>query len=273
VRIGFFDDFRLGVFRDDSVVDVSDLVYPALARYPHLRVEELIGNWAAMRPQLAAADERGVKRPISAVRVRSPLPRPRLILCSIRNYADESGSKEVDFFLKSPGAVVGPGDTVNLRTPNAPGFVHEAELGVVIGATATQVPASRALVVVFGYVPFLDISARGMRRNDVYSWFHGKSTDTFAPIGPWITTADEVADPQELQVRLTVNDELRQNFNTNQMLTRIPELIEVASSITTLRAGDVIATGTHHEGNRELKPGDSMTVEIAHLGRMTLAVT
>jgi 2-keto-4-pentenoate hydratase/2-oxohepta-3-ene-1,7-dioic acid hydratase in catechol pathway len=273
MRIGFFDDYRLGLFEGDSVVDVTDLANRELQAYPQILMEGVIGNWEALRARFDDAIRTSSKRhPISAVRIRAPLPRPRQILCSIRNYADDRRSEEVDFFLKSPSAIIGPAETIHLRTPNAQGFAFEAEIAVVMGKTASRVSRSRALESVLGYVPFIDVTARGMLRNQVYSFFLGKSADTFAPVGPYITTADEVPNPNDLTVAIKVNGETRQQFSTKQMTTQIPELIEFASSVTTLEPGDLIATGTHHAGRRELLPGDSITIEIQQLGSLTLSV-
>ena len=152
-------------------------------------------------------------------------------------------------------------------------FHHELELGVVIGQTSKDVPPERAMDNVFGYLIFQDASARGILVNGVMSFFPSKNWDTFAPIGPYLVTADEIPDPHGLQVRLWVNGELRQDYNTGDMAHRIPILISRASEINTLLPGDIIATGCNRQGLGPMQEGDVMVQEIDGLGRMTTPVT
>ncbi|MFN8516441.1 MAG: fumarylacetoacetate hydrolase family protein [Chloroflexia bacterium] len=152
----------------------------------------------------------------------------------------------LDVFLKSPASIIGDGDTVVLPPVEASIFHHEAELAFVIGKRGAKIPAAEAMDYVFGYVPFMDISARGTTGRTM---FQGKSYDTFGPIGPAIVTADEIADPGiDLRAMLSVNGHLRQNFSTGDMANRIPELIAFGPEVCTLEPGDVIATGTNHQG-------------------------
>jgi 2-keto-4-pentenoate hydratase/2-oxohepta-3-ene-1,7-dioic acid hydratase in catechol pathway len=172
-------------------------------------------------------------------------------------------------FLKSYAALLGSGGTVELPPVPATIFHHEAELAVVIGRRAHRVPAAEAMDYVFGYTPFIDVSARGLEPRN---FFTGKSFDTFAPIGAAITTADAVADPHDLRVQLWVNEELRQDYSTADMGNRIPALIEYASLVTTLEPGDVIATGTNHQGLGALQEGDQVVMRIEPLGELRVTV-
>jgi 2-keto-4-pentenoate hydratase/2-oxohepta-3-ene-1,7-dioic acid hydratase in catechol pathway len=145
-------------------------------------------------------------------------------------------------------------------------FHHEPELALVIGKTATKVSQEEALSYVFGYCQFLDMSARGLQGAVGNSFFLGKCWDTFAPMGPALVTADEIANPQNLQVRLWNNDEPRHDFPTSDMAHPIRELISEFSKITTLEPGDVIATGVNHQQIGAVQDGDRLRMEIEGLG-------
>jgi 2-keto-4-pentenoate hydratase/2-oxohepta-3-ene-1,7-dioic acid hydratase in catechol pathway len=150
-------------------------------------------------------------------------------------------------------------------------FEGEAEVAVVIGRRATRVPAANAMDYVFGYVNFIDGSARGLPPpGNVF--YQMKSRDTFAPIGPFLVTADEIADPQKLQIRLWVNGTLKQNFNTSDMAHDIGRCIEWVSAIHTLEPGDILATGTNHRGLSSFQDGDLVELETDGLGRLRVHI-
>ena len=150
-------------------------------------------------------------------------------------------------------------------------FEGEAEMAVVIGKRAERVPAARAMDHVFGYISFIDGSARGLPPpGNVF--FQMKSRDTFAPIGPFLVTADEIPDPHALAVRLSVNGEVKQNFNTSDMAHKIPRCIEWVTSIHTLEPGDILATGTNHRGLSAFQDGDRVELEVAGLGRLHINI-
>jgi len=177
-------------------------------------------------------------------------------------------------FMKNPEAVVGPGDTIMLPKLTEPWiFMHEAELALVIKGPAKEVKREDWRKAVFGYTGLIDVSARGEGRRTwkAGSWL-GKSFDTFAPIGPCITTADEIPDPNGVIVRFWDDGQLRHNYNTDDMEHRVPELVEFASSIMTLNSGDLIACGTNHEGLGALQDGERVEIEVQHVGRMALTV-
>jgi 2-keto-4-pentenoate hydratase/2-oxohepta-3-ene-1,7-dioic acid hydratase in catechol pathway len=146
-------------------------------------------------------------------------------------------------------------------------FEGEAEMAVVIGKRASQVPAAQAMDYVFGYINFIDGSARGLPpAGNVF--FQMKSRDTFAPIGPYLVTKDEIADPQKLPINLWVNGELKQSFNTDDMAHNIARCIEWVTSIHTLEPGDILATGTNHRGLSSFMDGDLVELETQGLGRL-----
>jgi len=151
-------------------------------------------------------------------------------------------------------------------------FEGEAEIALVIGKKATNVKAADAMSYIFGYMNFIDGSARGVQPA-AQSFYQMKSRDTFAPIGPWIITADEIPDPHNLQVRLWNNGVLKQNYNTSDMAHKIPRCIEFVSSIHTLVPGDIIALGTNHRGLHAFQDGDQIELEVeGGLGRLKIAV-
>jgi 2-keto-4-pentenoate hydratase/2-oxohepta-3-ene-1,7-dioic acid hydratase in catechol pathway len=150
-------------------------------------------------------------------------------------------------------------------------FEGEAEVAVVIGKRASAVPAAQAMSYVFGYLNFIDGSARGLPPAG-NTFYQMKSRETFAPIGPYLVTADEVRDPHRLQVRLWVNDVLKQNFNTSDMAHQIPRCIEWVTSIHTLEPGDILATGTNHRGLSAFQDGDRVELETEGLGRLRFGI-
>jgi 2-keto-4-pentenoate hydratase/2-oxohepta-3-ene-1,7-dioic acid hydratase in catechol pathway len=173
--------------------------------------------------------------------------------------------------MKSPGAIIGPGDTMVLPDVPATIFEGEAEVAVVIGRRASRVSAAEAMSHVFGYTNFVDGSARGLLPTG-NTFYQMKSRDTFAPIGPALVTADEVPDPHRLHVTLSVNGTVKQNFNTSDMAHKIPRCIEWVTSIHTLEPGDILATGTNHRGLSAFMNGDVIELETEGLGRLRFDV-
>jgi 2-keto-4-pentenoate hydratase/2-oxohepta-3-ene-1,7-dioic acid hydratase in catechol pathway len=274
MKLLYFDDFRLGVLRGETVVDVTDQVHSVLHTGPHNLISGLIERFAEYRGQLEAAVERGQGVPLSQVRIRPPLPKPTNIVCMAVNYMEDGTRAEpapINAFLKSPGSVIGDGDTLVLPDVPATIFEGEAEIALVIGKPASQVAAADAWDYIFGYLNFIDGSARGLPPAG-NTFYQMKSRDTFAPLGPYVVTADEVPNPQSLQVRLWVNDKLMQNYNTSDMAHKIPRCIEWVSSIHALEPGDVLALGTNHRGLSGLHDGDRIELETEGLGRLHIKV-
>jgi 2-keto-4-pentenoate hydratase/2-oxohepta-3-ene-1,7-dioic acid hydratase in catechol pathway len=272
MKLLFFDDFRLGIVRagESSVVDVSDVVKDI----PHLQPQDLIRGvierFADYRGRLEQAAARGQGKPLGQVRVRPPLPKPSNIVCMAVNYMEDGTRAEpapINAFTKSPHSIIGQGDTMVLPDVAASIFEGEAELALVIGKPASGVSADRAMDYIFGYTNFIDGSARG-----VPAFYQMKSRDTFAPIGPYIVTADEIPDPQKLAINLWTNGTLMQSFNTDDMAHKIPRCIEWVTSIHALEAGDILATGTNHRGLNPFMDGDTIELETEGLGRLTIKV-
>jgi 2-keto-4-pentenoate hydratase/2-oxohepta-3-ene-1,7-dioic acid hydratase in catechol pathway len=215
---------------------------------------------------------------LDAVKLLAPVPAPPRIFGIGVNYAEhaaESGTpmqKVPTVFIVLSSAVVGPDAEVILpKASEKPDY--EAELAVVIGKPGYQISADKAMEHVFGYTIMNDISARDVQR--ATSQFSlGKSFPTFAPMGPWVVSKDEVADPHALELSMTIDGERLQHSNTNMMIFKIPALIEYISGITPLQVGDVISTGTPagvgmgRTPPRWLKPGEEMVIEIEGVGEL-----
>ena len=190
------------------------------------------------------------------------------------NYMEDGTLPEpapINAFMKSPSSIIGDGDTMVLPDMAASVFEGEAELAVVIGKKASHVKAADAMKYVFGYTNFIDGSARGVvPPTNVF--YQMKSRDTFAPIGPYIVTADEIKNVGKMQVRLTNNGKLMQNFNTDDMAHKIPRCIEWVTSIHTLLPGDILATGTNHRGLNPFMDGDKIELTCEGLGTLHIKV-
>jgi acylpyruvate hydrolase len=230
----------------------------------------------ALDPRKAS---KGLFTPLASARLRAPIARPGKITCVGLNYADHAREQGIEpptspiFFLKSSNTVCGPGDDVRMP-PNSTQIDYEAEFAVVIGKGGSRIPEERAYEHIAGYMILNDVTARDQQFSDK-QWFRGKSCDTFAPTGPWITTRDEVADPHNLTIALTLNGETMQNSNTSNLIFKVPYLVSYLSQSVTWEPGDLISTGTPPGVGVFRKPpvfltsGDSMSVTVEKLGTLT----
>lgn len=267
---------RIGVVRDDQV---SELVIEAGPTASMRRfVERVVAGEVALQEVVARTD-RDTGLPLADVRLLAPIDDPAKIVAIGLNYADHAAEGQVALpqeplvFAKFPSAIVGPDAAITWDRALTDAVDYEAELGVVIGATAWRVPPERALEHVFGYSCLDDVSARDLQFGDG-QWVRAKSLDTFCPIGPWIVTADEVPDPQALGIRCVVSGETLQEATTADMYFSVAQIISRLSHAFRLEPGDVIATGTppgvgwFREPRRMLKDGDEVVVEIDGIGRL-----
>jgi 2-keto-4-pentenoate hydratase/2-oxohepta-3-ene-1,7-dioic acid hydratase in catechol pathway len=274
MRLALFDDFRPGVVAGDTVVDVSSEVAGIPHTGPHDLMSGLIARFGEYRERLERAAARGGGTPLARVRLRPPLPRPASIVCMAVNYMEDGTRAEpapLNAFLKSPASIIGDGDEMVLPDAPATIFEGEAEVAVVIGRRASRVREAEAMAHVFGYVNFIDSSARGLLPTG-NTFYQMKSRDTFAPIGPWLVTADEIDDPHRRRVRLWVNGTLKQDFSTSDMAHRIPRCLEWVTAIHALEPGDLLATGTNHRGLSAFQDGDRIELETEGLGRLHVRV-
>lgn len=216
---------------------------------------------------------------LDQVKLHAPLPNPPRIFAiglNYRDHAKESGMeipKTPVVFFKLTTSIIGPGEAIILPK-NSTQPDYEAEFAFVIGKGGYRIPASAWREHVYGYTIVNDVSARDVQFAST-QWSMSKSFPTFCPMGPAIVTADEIADPHELAISLTINGETLQNSNTRELVFKIPDLIEHLSSITPLLPGDIISTGTPpgvglgRTPKRWLRPGESVTVTIQGLGSLT----
>jgi 2-keto-4-pentenoate hydratase/2-oxohepta-3-ene-1,7-dioic acid hydratase in catechol pathway len=273
MKLAFFNDFQLGVVKGDTIFDVSDVVKDIPHVGPGDLISGLIARFGEYRGKLDAAAT-GSGTPVASVRIRPPLPKPGNIVCMAVNYMEDGTLAKpapINAFHKASTAIIGPGDTMVLPDVPATIFEGEAEMAVVIGKRATRVSAADAMDYVFGYINFIDGSARGLPPSGNV-FFQMKSRDTFAPIGPYLVTADEIENPQALPIKLWVNGEVKQSFNTDDMAHSIARCIEWVTSIHTLEPGDILATGTNHRGLSSFMDGDVVELETQGLGKLHFTI-
>ena len=274
MKLLHFNDFSLGVLKGNNVVDVTSVVSDIPQTGPHDRINGLIQNFDDYFEKLKVAVSENSGTPLPSVRIRPPLPKPGNIDCMAVNYMEDGTRNEpapINAFMKSPNSVIGDDDTMTLPDIPATVFEGEAELALVIGKRATNVSEAEAMDYVFGYTNFIDGSARGLLPPG-NTFYQMKARNTFAPMGPYIVTKDEINNPQNLQVNLWNNGTLMQNFNTDDMAHKIPRCISWVSSIHTLEPGDILATGTNHRGLNPFMDGDKIELEIEGLGRLTIHI-
>jgi 2-keto-4-pentenoate hydratase/2-oxohepta-3-ene-1,7-dioic acid hydratase in catechol pathway len=282
VRLCRFDDDRFGLLRDGAIHDVTKAVRDVgTYRYPLPTSDPMIAGLDALRPLLERAANDAAPLPLAGVKLRNPVANPSKLICAPVNYAahlaeGEADSainfgkhvakiREVALFLKARSALAGAGDGIALRNLDRRND-HEIELALVIGRAADRVPEERAMEHVAGYTIGLDITTRGPEDRSFR-----KSSDTYAVLGPWLVTADEIDDPAALDLVLHVNGAERQRANTRDLAVGMPELIAWASRCYTLLPGDVIYTGTP-AGVGPIVPGDVISASITGIGEMEVAV-
>lgn len=270
MRFIVFGEHRLGVIERDEVIDITSLVSGSVTSAGPL--DQLInaGSLDALSP---AALRELPRCPIDGLKLEPPLPRPGKVVGAPVNYLDHKVEMseqrtiaDLGVFLKAPSSVIGPGGRVilpysDMRTD------QEGELVVVMGRTARHVDIDDALDYVFGYTCGLDMTVRSTEDRSTR-----KSFDTFAPIGPWVVTADEIPDPGDLTLQTRVNSAVRQDVSTSELIFRVPELIAYTSSVMTLWPGDVIFTGTP-AGVGPVGDGDTIEVTISGIGTLTVTVS
>jgi 2-keto-4-pentenoate hydratase/2-oxohepta-3-ene-1,7-dioic acid hydratase in catechol pathway len=295
-----FDDgqgSRPGVHLDESSVldlDAALAQAPAIGQAPFGSVHELIGRGAAALEaiqrllQMAARGElEAAKVPLARARILAPIPRPaKNVFCVGRNYVEHIAEgaraqrialdlpKYPVFFSKPPTAVIGPNEPIPVQPAVSTNIDYEVELAVVIGKRGSNIRPGDAFEHVFGYTIVNDVTARDLQRRHGGQFLKGKGLDGSCPTGPAIVTRDELADPGQLAIRLWVNDELRQDGNTRDMIFPIAELIASLSEGLTLEPGDLLATGTPSgvgyamSEPQFLKHGDVVRCEIEGIGRL-----
>jgi 2-keto-4-pentenoate hydratase/2-oxohepta-3-ene-1,7-dioic acid hydratase in catechol pathway len=252
MRLVSYDDGRVGYLASDQVIPL-----------PARTMRDVIASWSAGK--LSVPDHEA-RIPLRDVRLRVPVADPSKIIAAPVNYRDHQAEMSTDtqvgalgFFLKAPSSLLDPGGTIQLPYHDRR-FDQEGELALVIGRTARQVGEQDALSYVFGYTGLLDITMRGGEDRSTR-----KSFDTFTPMGPVLSTADEFGDPDNVELRCWVSGDLRQQASTRDLIWGVARLVSYASSVTTLYPGDVITTGTP-AGVGPLIAGDTIRLELSGLG-------
>ncbi|MBL8383251.1 MAG: fumarylacetoacetate hydrolase family protein [Burkholderiales bacterium] len=283
MKICRFNDNRLGLVDGDSIVDVT----PALEAIPPMRYpaplgDQLVVHFATVVARAQQLKASAPRLPLADVTLLPPVANPTKIVNAPINYVKHITESNADpgikhgranithisdwgLFLKATSSLVGFGAEVRLLYPDRRND-HELELAVVIGKQGKNIPEAEARKHVLGYALGLDMTTRG---KELLSW--RKSADTYAVLGPWLTTADEVADPNALDLVLKVNGEVRQNANTRDLVYNVDKLVSWASEKYTLYPGDVILTGTP-EGVGPVQPGDVMHCYIQSVGEGEMRV-
>jgi 2-keto-4-pentenoate hydratase/2-oxohepta-3-ene-1,7-dioic acid hydratase in catechol pathway len=284
MRFCRFNDNRLGLVEGATIRDVTAAldVLPS-ARYPYPAHDAFIAHLDAVAARAKALAPSAPMLALDAVTLLSPVANPGKIVAAPVNYEKHLAEVKADaslhqntaghtmtihkagVFLKATSSLVGAGEGIALRIPDRR-TDHEVELAFVIGRTASRVPRTEALRYVAGYAIGLDISIRGTEDKSCR-----KSADTYSVLGPWLVTADEIAEPGALDLELRVNGERRQHSNTRHMTLGVAELVEMASSFYTLHPGDVVFTGTP-EGVSPIEAGDEIEATIQGIGTMRVAV-
>jgi len=284
MRLCRFGEGRLGLVEDASVRDVTAALDALpMYRYPLPSFDPLIANLEKVTSRVQAIAATAPSQPVSSVTLLSPVANPGKIVCAPVNYQKHLDEVREDaqlhhnnagtmapihtagLFLKATSALVGPGEGIALRKVDRRND-HEVELAVVIGKTANNVPAADGYQYVAGYAIGLDITIRGPEERSLR-----KSPDSYAVLGPWLVTPDEVPNPGNLNLRISVNGEERQNSNTKYLILGVADLIAYASSFYTLSPGDIIITGTP-EGVSPIQPGDIISACIEKIGTMEVKV-
>jgi 2-keto-4-pentenoate hydratase/2-oxohepta-3-ene-1,7-dioic acid hydratase in catechol pathway len=265
---------EVGVVQDGRVISLAGAGYRDMIGLlaGGNEVRGAIEEWLRGAPADAAAV-------LSAVRLLAPVPRPPKLICVGLNYREHAIESKMEIpkvptiFNKFPSVVIAPGDAIVLpKVSERPDY--EAEMAFVIGRGGRHIDAAHWQDHVFGYTIVNDVSARDFQMA-TSQWLMGKTFDTFAPMGPWIVTADEIADPHELPISLRIGDEVLQNSNTNELIFRIPELVAYISKVVTLEPGDVVATGTPsgvgfaRKPPRYLRAGETVTIHVAGIGELS----
>ena len=280
MRLASLSPFGIGVVEGEEIVPVESRT-----------MAEVLEHWEGLRDQLAALPQTHKRVPLDKVRLGPPVPSPSKIWAAAGNYRRGTGDlangsgrgsgRTEDpqalldmIFLKPPSAIAGPSTKIVIP-PNAETVFPELELCVVIGRKCRNLAPEEVWGAIFGYTIILDVTARGYGGGGLVATRNvRKGFDTFAPIGPWIVTRDEIADPEALAMRLWVNGELCQSARTDAMINGVATLVSYLSHVSTLLPGDLIATGNPDapDFQQQLRPGDELKAEIEGIGAMTLAV-
>jgi 2-keto-4-pentenoate hydratase/2-oxohepta-3-ene-1,7-dioic acid hydratase in catechol pathway len=279
MKIANFDRGRIGIVEGDFIADVSDAVGYDPVSWPPTGMLRFIASFDHIKPQLSQKLRDAERMPLSRTQLNCPVAWPNKVIAYPANYyahIDEmkTGTGLIStfnasgqgFFLKANSSLGGPSDPIVLPALPDREIHHECELAIIIGKGGRSISRERALEHIFGYSCLVDVVVRGKEERVMR-----KSFDSFCPMGPYLTTADEVPRYDDIDLELSVNGELRQKANTRDLIVGVPEMIEMASAVMTLYPCDIIASGTP-AGVGPLKAGDKLEIRIRGVGEMALDV-
>ena len=275
-RLSYENNETYGFVKGDKVSTKDEITYSTGVPIP-LNVKDFLfdGWFDEIKNKIS---ELPYEENISKFKLLPPIPNPNKIICLAFNYVDHAKEQGLQA-PEDPAIVIKPRTALNSTNSDivCPDFVtqldYEIELALIIGKNCKNISVEDANNVIFGYMVFNDVSARDIQFKDK-QFTRGKSFDSFAPCGPWITTKDEIKDPQNLKMTTKINGELRQNSSSNNMFIKIPEIISKISQVMTLEKGDIISTGTpagvmlNKPNAVFLKDGDKVEMEIENLGTL-----
>ena len=284
MKICRFDKNRLGIVQGDEVLDVTKALEAIPEQsWPLAQGDPLILNFKRVLAAAKKLAPKAKKKPLSRVKLLSPVANPSKIIGAPINYNDhiaesikdpgiahgrtniQKGIGDWGLFLKANSSLIGFGEEIRLRWPERRND-HEVELALVIGKRGSKIPREKALEYVCAYSIGLDMTVRGPELQ-----CFRKSIDTYSVLGPWLATADEIGDPNDLDLSIRVNGELRQNSNTKYLVYDVERLIEFASAMYTLHPGDIIMTGTP-AGVSPVKPGDLLHAYVQGVGESDIRI-
>lgn len=277
MKLASFDDHRIGLIVDDQIVDVTDAAGVESTAWPPVGMVQVIAAFERLKPAFEAALASAPRKPLSEVRLLTPVEWPNKVIGLPSNFhahIEEMGDKLISsfnasgqgFFLKANSSLSGPADPIVLPDIDGREIHHECEFAVIIGKGGRDIPLDRAIDHVFGYACLLDMVIRGKEERVMR-----KSFDSFCPVGPWITTADEAPQHDRIEMELSVNGETRQKTVSELLIVDVPNMIAMASSVMMLCPGDIIAAGTP-SGVGPVTDGDVLNITVHGIGEMTLNV-
>jgi 2-keto-4-pentenoate hydratase/2-oxohepta-3-ene-1,7-dioic acid hydratase in catechol pathway len=284
MKICRYDNDRLGIVQGDEVLDVSKALEDIPQQsWPIAQGDPLILDFKRVLAAAKKLASQAKKKPLSRVKLLAPVPNPSKIIGAPINYNDhiaesikdpgiahgrtniQKGIGDWGLFLKANSSLIGFGEEIRLRWPDRRND-HEVELALVIGKRGNKIPRERALEHVCAYSIGLDMTVRGPELQ-----CFRKSIDTYSVLGPWLVTADEIGDPNDLDLSIKVNGEVRQNSNTRYLVYDVERLVEFASAMYTLHPGDIIMTGTP-AGVSPVKPGDLLHAYVEGVGESDIRI-
>jgi 2-keto-4-pentenoate hydratase/2-oxohepta-3-ene-1,7-dioic acid hydratase in catechol pathway len=279
MKIANFNQGRIGIVEGDSIADVSEVVGYDPVSWPPTGMLRFIASFDHIKPQILERLRTAERLPLAKAQLNCPVVWPNKVIAYPANYhahIDEmkTGTGLIStfnasgqgFFLKANSSLSGPRDPIVLPALPDREVHHECELAIIIGKGGRSISRERALEHIFGYSCLVDVVVRGKEERVMR-----KSFDSFCPMGPYLTTADEIPRYEDIDLELSVNGELRQKASTRDLIVGVPEMIAMASSVMTLYPGDIIASGTP-AGVGPLKAGDRLNIRIKGVGEMTLDI-